>query len=374
MAGNDDQERTEEPTARRREQAREKGQIARSRELSTMLLMLTAGVGGSLMGPGVIDGLLALMHRHFTPSRAQIFDPQAGVAALSAGVYDGLLTVAPLLVLLSVAALAAPGVLGGWTFSLQSLGFKWDKLDPIRGLKRVFAWRGLIELFKALLKFVLIGAVAVGFLHAKAAEFIGLGFEPLHQAIAHAGDLLLSAFLLLGAALVLIAAADVPFQLWDHKRQLRMSHQEVKDEHKQTEGSPETRSRVRGLQREMAQRRMMAEVPEADVVITNPQHYAVALRYRQERHGAPVVVAKGADSIAAKIREIAVHHRVPLLAAPPLARALYHTTELEREIPAGLYIAVAKVLAYVFQLKRAGTKAPHLDVADLPIPDDLRYD
>lgn len=374
MAEPDDQERTEEPSARRQAQAREKGQVARSRELNTMLLLLAAAVGGLLSGPAVVDDLLGLMQRHFTPSRAQIFDPEAAVAALGAGVFDGLWSVAPILLLLGVVALLAPVALGGWNFSPQALGFKWEKLDPVRGFKRLFAWRGLVELAKALVKFLLIGAVAVAYLQLRSEAFVGLGLEPVPQAIAHTGRLLLSAFLLLAAALVLIAAVDVPFQLWDHRRQLRMSHQELKDENKETEGSPETRSRVRGVQREMAQRRMMAEVPEADVVITNPEHYAVALRYRQDSRGAPVVVAKGADRLAAKIREIAAHHRVPLLSAPPLARALYHSTELEQEIPAGLYVAVARVLAYVFQLKRPGARPAAIDFADLPIPEDLRHD
>jgi flagellar biosynthetic protein FlhB len=243
-------------------------------------------------------------------------------------------------------------------------------------MKRVFSVRGLVELIKALIKFLIIGMVAIVYLYGQSDQYFGLSNEPMNQAIGHTMSLLAWAFLIIASALVLIAAVDVPFQHWDHKKQLRMTRQEVKDENKDTEGNPEVKSRVRNVQQEMAQRRMMAEVPEADVVIINPEHYSVALKYNQDSSGAPVVVAKGVDMMAMQIRNIAREHDVVLMQAPPLARALYHTTELDEEIPAGLYLAVAQVLAYVFQLKTAkrAQKAKQHKMDNLPIPDDMQYD
>jgi len=283
----------------------------------------------------------------------------------------------PFFVIMVLASVAGPLSMGSVTFSAQSMHFKWEKLDPIKGLQRVFAWRGVVELLKALAKFAVIGSVALVYLSHESSSYIGLGHEPVLQAVDHAGHLLIMGFLMLASSLILIAAVDVPFQLWDHQRQLKMTFQEIKDENKDTEGNPDVRGRVRRLQREMAQRRMMAEVPNADVIVTNPSHYAVALSYDpQSNVGAPVVVAKGADIIAMQIRRIANEHRVPVMEAPPLARALYHSTELKQEIPEGLYLAVAQVLAYVFQLKRnpRGRHKDSFKMGDLPIPDDMQFD
>ena len=267
-------------------------------------------------------------------------------------------------------------MIGGLNFSTQALAYKVKKLDPIKGLKRIFAIRGLVELVKALAKFFIIGLVAVIYLYGQADDYFSLSAEPVKQGIAHTMNLLVWAFLVISTAMVLIAGVDVPFQIWDHKKQLRMTLQEVKDENKDTEGNPEIKSRVRQTQQEMAQRRMMAEVPKADVVITNPEHYSVALKYDQKGNGAPIVIAKGADIIAMQIRTIARENEVMILQAPPLARAIYHTTELDQEIPEGLYLAVAQVLAYVFKLKTAtrAQKAKQHKMNDLPIPDDMQYD
>ncbi|MDH5573032.1 MAG: flagellar type III secretion system protein FlhB, partial [Gammaproteobacteria bacterium] len=235
---------------------------------------------------------------------------------------------------------------------------------------------GLVELLKALAKFIVIGFIAVLFLYNQLENYLGLGNEPLEQSLSHAVNLLLWAFLVIASSLVLIAGVDVPFQLWEHNKQLKMTFQELRDESKETEGSPDVRNRIRRVQREMAQRRMMAEVPKADVIVTNPQHYAVALKYKQDKMAAPVVVAKGVDMVAMHIRTIARENNVPILEAPPLARALHHSTEINHEIPAGLYLAVAQVLAYVFQLKTRSGSQPkrHPNMHDLPIPDDLQFD
>jgi len=377
MAEDTGQERTEDPTARRKQQSREKGQVATSRELNTMLMMLFAGGGLLMLGPGAAERFAALFRGHLSISRTDIFDVGAMMRLFEQGLLESLYIIFPFFIIMVIAAIAGPLAIGGLNFSAKSMSFKWDKLDPIKGLGRVFAWRGLVELLKALAKFLIIGTVAVVYLSSHANEYIGLGDEPLFQAMGHAGSLLMISFMMIASALILIAAVDVPFQLWDHHRQLKMTMQEVKDENKDTEGNPDVRGRVRRVQREMAQRRMMAEVPNADVIVTNPTHYSVALKYKPtEQPGAPVVVAKGVDIMAMQIRSIAREHDIPVMEAPPLARALHYSTELDQEIPAGLYLAVAQVLAYVFQLKRANkayTQQTH-KMDDLPIPDDLKVD
>jgi flagellar biosynthetic protein FlhB len=291
---------------------------------------------------------------------------------LGLAVGDALWSLAPFLVLVSVAALLGPIALGGWSFSVKSLGFKWEKLDPIKGLGRIFAWRGLMEFLKTLVKFAVVSLIAGFLLWQLADHLLALSNEPLKQAIAHSAQLIGWSFFGFSSVLILLAAADVPFQLWDHSNQLKMTRQEVKDELKETDGRPEVKSRIRNLQREMAQRRMIEEVPKADVVIVNPTHYAVALRFDYKMK-APTVVAKGADLIAFQIRKVAQNHTVTVFSAPPLARALYHSTELNKEIPVGLYVAVAQVLAYVYQLKSAqnGEGVAPAEPTDLPIPKEF---
>jgi flagellar biosynthetic protein FlhB len=377
MAQETGQEKTHEATPRRKQQAREKGQVAQSRELNTLLMLFSSGVCALLWGPHLV-GDIAEMFKHFLSiDRNAIFDPRAMPALFSEAAVSMLFSLAPFLAILTIAALAGPIMIGGLNFSSEAISFKFDKLDPVKGLQRVFAWRGLVELFKALIKFLVIGAVAILFLYQQADAYIGLAHEPLLPAMAHAAHLLMWGFMAIAATLILIAAVDVPFQIWDHNQQLKMTTQELRDESKDSEGDPELRGRIKRMQRELAQRRMMAEVPKADVVVTNPEHYSVALRYDQKKMSAPVVVAKGADLIAMAIRTIAREHNVPILQAPPLARALHHSTELNQEVPAGLYLAVAKVLAYVFQLKRQPNwqnKPQNHKLDDLPIPDDFKVD
>ncbi len=383
MAEDSGQERTEDATPRRKQQAREKGQVARSRELNTMLMMLVSGAALMVLGPALISSLMTLFREHLHMSRADIFDPAAMMRLFESAMLDALWGLTPFFIVVVAAAVAGPLAMGGISFSTKAIAFKWDKLDPIKGIGRLFAWRGLVELLKALAKFVVIGSIAVTFLYHQLDEYLGLGYEPLKPALGHTMHLLLYGFMVIASTLILLAAVDVPFQLWDHNKQLKMTFQEIKDENKETEGNPDVRGRVRRVQKEMAQRRMMAEVPNADVVVTNPQHYAVALKYDPETMPAPVVLAKGMDLMAMQIRSIAREHDVMILEAPPLARALHHTTEIDAEIPSGLYLAVAQVLAYVFQLKRAGKGGgrtrgygagkPHR-MDDLPIPDDMQFD
>ena len=277
---------------------------------------------------------------------------------------------------LLVIALAGPVSLGGWLFSSEALQPKFSRMNPLSGLKRMFSVQALVELGKAVGKFLVVLTVAVAVLMANQDDLLSIGHEPLPQAIAHSAQIVGWCSLWMACSLILIAAIDVPFQLWDHKQKLMMTKQEVRDEFKDTEGKPEVKSRIRQLQYEMAQRRMLQEVPQADVVITNPTHFAVALKYDADKGGAPRLVAKGGDFLALKIREIAQEHRVELLESPALARAVFYSTELDQEIPAGLYLAVAQVLAYVYQLKqfRAGKGKRPGPLPDLPIPPDLQRD
>jgi flagellar biosynthetic protein FlhB len=372
MAEESGQERTEEPTPRRRQQAQEKGQVPRSRELTTTVLLLGGTAGLMMLSGYMLEGLLDLFREGFSLDRQMIFLKDAGLIQLGRLTGAAALILAPLCALLFVLAAAMPVALGGWSFSAESLAPKFSKLDPIKGLGRLFGPRGLMELLKALAKFVVVGTVAAFVLWAELEDLLSLSGLPLDAAIARTAWLAGVTLLGVSAATALVAAVDVPFQLWQHNKQLRMTRQEIRDEFKETEGRPEVKARIRQLQAEMAQRRMMEAVPEADVVVTNPSHYAVALKYESQR-GAPRVIAKGKDLVAKAIRDRADAAGVPRLELPPLARALYTHTRIDEEIPPPLYLAVAQVLAYVYRLKSAlnlGTAWPTAPQT-VPVPDDL---
>jgi flagellar biosynthetic protein FlhB len=375
MAEDSGQEKTEDPTPRRQEQAKEKGQVARSRELNTMLVLFSAVMAASILGSSIGHGLMEVISKLLTIERENIFNPAAMVNSLSSAILDTLNVISPFFLVMVVAAILGPISLGGFNFSTKAIAFKMEKLDPVKGIKRIFAIRGLVELLKALAKFMIIGSVALLFLYFNRTELIALGSIPLEKGISNAINILLWAFLSFSSALIIVAVVDVPFQLWDHKKQIKMTRQEVKDDSKDSEGNPEVRGHVRQLQREMAQRRMMEDVPDADVVITNPEHYSVALKYEPSSPKAPIVVAKGADLIAFRIRAVANEHNVTVLEAPPLARSIYYTTEINEEIPAGLFLAVAQILAYVYQLKKKSySEAGDPKQPDITIPDDLQFD
>ncbi len=376
MAQETAQEKTEQPTPKRRADARRKGQVPRSRELTTMAVLLTAAAAVLFLGEQILADLQAMMREVWQLRRDDLLDVQRMSAIFMDAMGDALLALMPFFVLVTAIALFAPMILSGWNFSAQGMAFKWEKLNPVKGMGRIFSMRSLMELVKALAKFGVVLAVALLLLWHDVADLLALGTQPVMAGLAGAGELLSWSFLVLSSAMILIAAVDVPFQLWDYNRQLRMTRQEVKDEFKDTDGSPELKRKVREVQQEMAQRRMMEEVPKADVVITNPTHYAVALRYEQDTMAAPVVVAKGRGQVAARIREVAMEYDVPVVSAPPLSRALYHSTDLQQEIPAGLFMAVAQVLAYTYQLRRRRYRRSDevTTMDDLPIPDELRRD
>ena len=364
------QERTEQPTPKRLADARRKGQIPRSRELTAAGVTLSAALSLWVLGPGLADGVSDVMREALSPDRDMLFDTKRLAPAFGAALRRSLVALAPFFAVVMVAALCIPALLGGWAFSLQAISFKPDKLNPLKGLKRVFGLNGLMELAKALGKFALVGAVAVAMLRALAGDLMGLGAQLPPTSLGESARLMLIALLVVSLPLLIIAAIDAPFQLFQHQKQLRMTRQEVRDESKETDGNPEIKGRIRALQQEQANRRMMEEIPRADVVITNPTHYAVALRYDPTSMAAPRVVAKGTDELAARIRERAGEHGVPMMRAPPLARALYRGTRLNDEIPARLYAAVAQVLTWVFQIRRADELGfmrpapPRIDVED----------
>jgi flagellar biosynthetic protein FlhB len=286
-------------------------------------------------------------------------------------------SIQPVMLTLVLAAVIGPISLGGWLFAAGSLAPKFSRLNPAPGLKRMFSTKALVELLKALAKFFIILFVALAVLSADIDDLLRIAHEPLDRAIIHSLQVVGWSTLWMACGLILIAAVDVPVQLWESHKKLLMTKQEVRDEHKDQEGRPEVKQRIRQLQREMSQRRMMAAIPEADVIITNPTHYAVALKYDPDKGGAPMLIAKGTDFLALKIREIAAANEILLLESPALARSIYYSTELEQEIPGGLYLAVAQVLAYVYQIRqyRAGKgKRPEPLKDDLPIPPDLRRD
>lgn len=372
------QDKTEDPTDKRKRDAREKGEIARSKELNTVASTL-AGAGALLaFGGNLAETLMTLMRMNFSLTREVLTDERSMGLFLLASGKMAIWAVQPILMLLFVIAFVSPIALGGFIFSGSLLQPKFSRMNPLSGIKRMFSLNSLTELIKAMAKFMVILVVALVVLGNDRQALLAIANEPLEQAIIHSVQVVGWSALWMAAGLLLIAAADVPFQLWQTHKKLKMTKQEIKDEYKDSEGKPEVKQRIRQLQREVSQRRMMAAVPEADVIITNPTHYAVALQYDPEKGGvAPLLVAKGTDFIALKIREIGVEHKVQILESPALARAIYYSTEVEGEIPAGLYLAVAQVLAYVFQIRqyRSGKgKRPEPLKEDLPIPPDLRRD
>jgi flagellar biosynthesis protein FlhB len=354
MAENE-QERTEQPTGKRLEKARQEGHVPRSPELTTAAVLLVTAGSLHFLGGSVGASLFDIMKSALNVSPREAVDPGLALSAASAEMARALIVCAPIFGLTLVAALAAPLALGGWNFSLEALTPNFTRLDPIAGLGKFFSTQGAVELGKALGKFLIVGTVAVVVLRKQTPRLLALGATPLPVGIAQAANLASDALLAVAGGLALIAAVDVPWQLWQYTHKLRMTREEIREEYKESEGSPEVRTRIRRTQREMARRRMMHEVPKADVIVVNPTHFAVALRYEESRMRAPLVVAKGTDLIAARIREIATEHAVPVFEAPPLARALYHNVEIGGEIPATLYVAVAQVLTYIYQLKAART-------------------
>ena len=350
MADKPSDEPTEKATPKREKESRDKGQIARSKELATMGVTLAAALGFLLFGGSMLKGITDILIQGLSPTKEMIFDELGMFEPLKAGALHAVASMAPLLLFAAVAAITTPAALGGWSFSMKSMAFKGERINPGAGLKRIFAVRGLVELVKALAKFLLVGGIGVAVLLSMADELLALGRLPITEALESSGRLITLAFVMFSASLILIAAVDVPFQAWDHMKKMRMTKQEIKDESKETEGRPEIKGRMRQMQQEAAGKRMLEDIPIASVVVTNPTHYAVALKYDGDSMGAPKVIGKGADHMAARIREVASEHGVPLFEAPPLARALFASTDVGDDIPEELYVGVAQLLTYIYQL------------------------
>lgn len=382
MSEDSGQERTQEATQKRKDDARKEGQIPRSRELNTFAMMLASTLGLLGLGPGIIEDMRGIMTRSFTSDRDVIASPRAAFAQFADSLGDALLAIAPLLALLTIVALVAPMLLGGFNFSSKALAPKFERIDPMKGMKRIFSTHGLTELGKAVLKVSLIASVIGLWLYSKVDEFLMLGRMPYPDSLAAIGALVIETLLMVLGPLALIAFIDAPLQVFQNVKKMKMTQQEIKEEYKEAEGSPEMKGQRRQMQMQMASQRTAERVPQADVVVTNPTYYAVALKYDENTMHAPIVVAKGTDLMAAHIRTLATQANVPIIPAPPLARALHYSTEIDEPIPDGLYLAVAHVLSYVFQLRmakqkpwsRAARRVAKFDGENLPIPQELRHD
>ncbi|MFK7159772.1 flagellar biosynthesis protein FlhB [Marinospirillum sp. MEB164] len=369
----DGQEKTEEPTAKRKEDSRRDGEVARSKELSTALLLLSAGMALLVFGGWMGARGMELFAYNFTLTRADVMTHEAMFTHFRTSVWHALWVTLPFLIVLFFMGALSQIMVGGWNMTAKALVPKFSKLNPISGIKRIFSKNSLVEFVKSVAKVLLVGTTSLIIIWGLKEEFAGLGAMALEPAIAKGSYLIVWSFLAISLSLIIVVLIDVPWQLHQHNEKIKMTRQEVKDEFKNTEGKPEVKSRIRRLQMEMAQRRMMADVPQADVVITNPTHYAVALKYSEDGQQAPLVLAKGTDHLAAKIREIADHYQIPVLQQPPLTRAIYYTTEIGEEIPQKLYMAVAQVLAYVYQMKqhqKGKAKRPS-GLKQVDVPKDL---
>jgi len=382
---NEGQEKTEEATPQRLLKAKEDGQIARSRELATTLILLGGVFGVWALGGRLAKELGQVADHNLSFDRRAILDERIMFSQLSDSIFNVLSVVMILLLVMFILGVAANLLQGGWLFSAKPMQPKLDRMNPIEGLKRMFSLKALVELFKAIAKFMLVATVAVAVLAFFQDSLLAIGKQDIRTAIAHASHVILWSSLALASVTIIIAAIDVPFQQFDHLKKMRMTRQEVRDELKDTDGRPEVKNRIRQLQRELAASRMMGEIPEADVVITNPEHFSVALRYdiniEEGTRGAPLLVAKGSDQLALKIREVANFHEIPVVESAPLARAIFYTTELDAEIPEKLYLAVAQVLAFVHQIRAKKRNRYTPSSAELralgkrmDIPSDFRFD
>lgn len=366
-------DRTLEPSAKRLDEARREGRLPRSRDLSHLLVLGTAVLCLTTLGSNLAQACRLVLEHGLSFDAAAVNDPSKMGARLGGLALDAFWAASPLLAAMMAAAVAAPLLIGGWNFAPKAAAPHFERLDPIGGLGRFFSVAPLVDLGKVFVVAILLSLVGGVYIVQHMDEFASLAMQSLPAATAHLAAILLAAFMLLTGTVGASAAIDVPYQMTRYRNQMRMTVQEAREEARESQGDPGIKQRVRRAQREMARKRMMAAVPKADVVVTNPTHFAVALKYMQSRHRAPQVVAKGMGAVAARIREVAEQNAVPQLQAPPLARALYRHVEIGEEIPSALYTAVAQVLAYVYQLQRYrdGQGARPEEPRDIEIPSGL---
>ena len=378
MAEDSGQEKTEDPTPKRLKEARDKGDIPRSKELNTLVLLLVASSAVLFFGATAISNLAEMMADNFSLTREEIFDTNYIIINFGSSALEALWAVIVFMLVVFIAAIVGPISLGGWNISAQAIAPKASRMDPLAGLKRMFSLKALVELAKSIGKFLIVTGLALFYLDSVKTNLYSLGSMDVFVAMSESIQLIGWAFLIISLSLIIIALLDVPYVLYESAEKLKMTLQEVKDEMKNTEGKPEVKGRIRQMQREISQRQMMKDVPDADVIITNPTHYSVAIKYDESHRNEPIIVAKGADFVALKIREIAEEHDIPVLMSPPLARALYYSAEIGDEVPTGLFKGVAQVLAYVFQLKRYKQQAANKPVMpkgqDIEIPDEFQRD
>ena len=344
-------ERTEEPSPRRLEEARKRGQVPRSRELTNFATMIGGSATLVATGGALTARLSQMVRSGLSIDPQSLFDPSTMLSSLGSACMSALAVLLPIFCTVVGLVLLAPTIMGGWNFSMEALVPDFTRLSPLAGVKRLFGLRGATELGKALLKCVVVGGVCAAIVSWTFRDVLALAHMEPRAAVGRGAGLVSRSFVWLCASLALVAAVDVPLQMFQFRQGLRMTRQELRDEAKDSEGRPETKQRIRRLQQTLARRRMMHKVPTADVVIVNPTHFAVALKYDPKKMRAPRLLAKGTDLIAQNIRRIAEEHRVPIFESPKLARALYRSTDLDKEIPAGLYVAVAQVLSYIFRVR-----------------------
>jgi flagellar biosynthetic protein FlhB len=350
MAENSSAEKTEDPTERKLRIAREEGQVARSVELPAAAVTIGAILTLFFMGGYWIKQMAEIFASGFKFDRKSLDNPDLMVTAFAHQLGEAFLLIVPVLLVTAVMAILSSGATGGYLFSLKSTLPKFSKLSLLSGFKRMFGAHAAIELIKSILKFTLVTVVLWALVSRQMDQMMQLGQMAIEPALASAGWMIAESALWLSLSLLVIALIDAPYQRFAFMKQMRMTKQEVKDEMKDMEGRPEVKQQIRRRQREMANNRMLQKVKDADVIITNPEHFAVALSYDPTGDGAPILLAKGSDHMAARIREEAQKHGVEMFAAPPLARALYFTTEVDHPVPEALYLAVAQVIAYVFGL------------------------
>lgn len=369
-----DDDKTEEPTSRKLSKAREEGQVARSPELPAAAVTIAALGLLFLTGGTLVTKLAEAFQSGFHFDRKLVHSPNLLPAIFGHEMVESFILIAPLLALTVAVAVLASGATGGYLFATKAIMPKADKLNPLNGFKRMFGPRAWVELGKALLKFILVTGVVCWVLYDNVTTLNAVGRMAFEPAMAVAGKLLAKSALVMGCSLLVIAMIDVPYQRWQFMQSMRMTKQEVKDEMKDMEGRPEVKAQIRRRQREMASGRMIDKVKDADVVITNPEHFAVALSYDPNGDSAPILLAKGTDEIAARIRAEAEKHGIEIFRAPPLARALYFTTELDHPVPEDLYHAVAQVIAYVFNLASVRPGAPPVQKPQPKVPKNMQFD
>lgn len=369
-------DKTEDATPEKLRKSKEKGQVARSKELATASVLISAALAIFIFGDKLAYELSVMMKRAFTFERADIFYPEQMWVSLTQGFTDLGMPMFVILFMLFIISILGSALLGGMIFSGQAMLPKFSRISPQAGLKRMFGMQAWVELIKSILKVVVVVGVAWAILGSMFEEILHLSVSSLPGSAYQALNMLRWMFLLLCCSLLLIVAVDVPYQIYKHSDELKMTKQEVKDEYRNSEGKPEVKQRIRQLQYEMSQRTMMGDIPDADVIVTNPTHYSIALKYDQMGDRPPYVVAKGADFMALKIREVAREHEVPVMQSPPLCRAIYHSTEIGEDVPEELFAAIAQILAYIYQLeqfRKGKSGRPKALPEDLPIPDEFIY-